>query len=167
MNASLSEAIKEAYATAPAGVIVLNTLELRHASIPAPIYLIQERAATMLTLETGEAVLFEAIPFQITLPQAGDNGLQELNITIDNVDRKISDFCRLAATYPSPVEVRYRPYLSTDFTTPQMVPPLLLFLKDISITTTEVACRATMADLINKKFPRELYTRERFPSLGE
>lgn len=167
MNGSLSEAIKEAYATAPSDVVIINTIELRHQSITDPLFLAQERKNLLLTLEDGRQVVFEAVPFRITLPQAGDNGLQELNITIDNIDRRISDFCQLAKSFPAPVEVLYRPYLSNDFTTPQMIPPLRLFLKDISITVTEVAARATMADLINKKFPKELYTRERFPGIGE
>ena len=166
-SASLSDAIKEAYATAPSALIVLNTLEIRHESIATPFYLIQAQQNMMLTLGNGQVVEFLALPFDLTLPKAGDDGLQELNITIDNVDLQISDFLKKASTFASPVEILFSPYLSNDLTTPQMVPPLRLFMKDASITTTEISVRATMADLINKKFPRELYTRERFPGLGE
>jgi len=64
-------------------------------------------------------------------------------------------------------EVYYRPYLATDLTTPQLNPPLLLFLKEISVTAQNGAQgRCTFTDIINKKFPNDYYTRTRFPSLG-
>ena len=66
----------------------------------------------------------------------------------------------------TPVEIIYRPYLSTDLTQSQMIPPLVLYLKDIQITAAQIVGRATFMDVVNKKFPTELYTRARFPGLG-
>ncbi len=64
------------------------------------------------------------------------------------------------------MEVVYRPYLSDDLTQPQMDPPLVLYLKEIQVNTYQVTGRATFMDIVNKRFPSELYTRLRFPSLG-
>ena len=89
-----------------------------------------------------------------------------MTISIDNTDRRITDFVNTIKGQPGTTEVRYRPYLSNDLTTPQMDPPLLLFLKEISITAVQIQGRATFADIINKRYPSEWYTRERFPSLG-
>ena len=100
-------------------------------------------------------------------PISGDNGLQELTVSVDNVDREASDYLDSVKTTGVPVQVTYRPYLNSVRTEPQMDPPLVLFLGDAKITVFEVTGRASFADLINKKFPTQLYTRSRFPSLGE
>jgi len=131
-----------------------------------PIYIIQARQPYELTLENGESKVFEPVAFRFTLPGQDDQGLQDLNITIDNVDKRIGDWVEAASAYDAPALVRYRPYLSTDLTTPQMDPPLTLTLSDIKRTSFEVSGRASVADIVNLKFLRLLYLRSRFPSLG-
>lgn len=164
---NLSAAMAQAYNMAPAAVVIVNTLEISHPAVMEPIRIAQAHENIMLTLETGENVLFEAMPFKFSPPTVGENGIQEMSLAIDNVDLRVSDFCEIASLFPKPVEVRYRPYLKNDPTTPQMVPPLLLYLKDVTYQGGQVTARATMGDLVNRKFPSELYTRERFPSIGD
>lgn len=166
MNTALSDAIKEAYTLAPPDKIVLDTLEVRQIGVQASIYVV--RAASELTAfdENGIERIFEPAGFQLTLPPSNEEGFQSLTITIDNIDRRVSDFIELAKSEKVPVEVVYRPYLSDDLSTPQMIPPLVLFLKDIQITSHQVSARATFMDVVNKKFPTELYSRLRFPALG-
>lgn len=168
-NTSLTEALKEAFTLCPSSLVYLATLEINHPDAVAPIYIVQDRKDWDLTLEgTGGVKTFEACTFRFSLPASGDNGIQELTIAIDNVDRRISDFINAVKESPEPVSVIYRPYLSTDPTTPQMNPPLVLNLRDIQITAVQITGRASFADIINKPFPHpsEIYTRERFPSLG-
>lgn len=166
MNTALSEALKEAYASAPSNVAVLETLEISHPSIGGTIYIVKNREDLTLTLEDESDHLFEACAFRMSLPASGDSGLQSLTIAIDNVDRRVSDFLNTAKDYQTPVTVKYRPYLSNDYTTPQIETPLVLYLTDISVNVMEVTGKASFADLLNKKFPTELYTRARFPSIG-
>ena len=166
MNDSLSDALKEAMVCAPSDDVYLETLEIRHASIAEPIYLVRNREDITATLETSDVVVFEAAAFRMALPASGDNGLQELTLAVDNVDRRVSDFFSNAKNYQTPVQCTYRPYLLSDLSEPQMNPPLVLYLSDISITLFEVTAKASFVDLLNKKFPSELYTRARFPSLG-
>jgi hypothetical protein len=165
-NATISEALKEAFALAPKDVVYLETLEIKHPQIANPIYLVRDKVSHVLTLETGVAKTFEACAFRMNLPSSGDNGLQELNLAIDNIDRRVSDFVYIASTYDEPVTITFRPYLSNEPTVPQMDPPLELFLTDIVVTQAEVSGKATFADILNKQFPTERYTRARFPSLG-
>lgn len=167
-NPALTAAIQESYASAPKGVFLLDTLEISHPSIPAEtIFIVRETKSYDLTLEDGVTVeTFQPLAFNITLPPAGDKGIQELRLEVDNVDRSISDFFALAKDYRTPVKVVYRPYLNTDLSTPQLDPPLELNLTDVKITAEKVTSRATFADLINKKHPLEMYTRSRFVSLG-
>lgn len=167
MTSTWSEAIKEAYASAPSGVVILNTLELSHPSIVDSIYLVQDYTDHECTLEDGVTVVtFRKAPFRFVLPSTGSNGLQELNIAIDNVDQAVSDFLQDITGDPAPVTVKYRSYLSTDKTEPQNGVPLVLFMSDIQVTPVEVVGRASFADIINRQFLSTTYTVSRFPGLA-
>lgn len=167
-NTSYQAAIKEAYALAPSDLVILDTIILSHPSLAGEtIYMVNALQDYTLTLTDGvTSQLFTARPFSFKLPPAGDKGIQELQIAFDNVDRSVSDFLNGAKDYRTPAKILYCPYLSTDLTTPQLDPPLELNLTDVKVTAHKATGRATFADLINKKHPRELYTRGRFPSLG-
>ena len=165
-NPSLEDAIKEAYASCPTNKVILDTLEIRQGLVQSPIYLVRSRQGITALDENGTSKTFYPCGFQFSLPAQNEEGFRSLNIAIDNIGRAVSDFVQAAISEEEPVEVIYRPYLSDDLTTPQMIPPLVLFLKDLQITTTQVTGRATFMDVVNKKFPSELYTRLRFPSLG-
>lgn len=153
----------------PTDVVYIETIELTHPNISGQLRFVAGYENIQANLEAsagGTLVTFEAGAFSITLPAAGKDGIQALQLTVDNVDRRVGEFCRMAAEFDDPVEITYRPYLSTDLTQPQMDPPLLLFLKEVTITEYQVGGRATFADIVNKKFPSQLFTRVRFPSLG-
>lgn len=166
MNPSLTAAIKEAYAVAPAAKVILNTLEISQEGVQDTIYLVQSAHGFHAIDEDDNQVYFEPSGFQFSLPPSNEEGFKSLNIAIDNVGRRVSDFIATSLTQPVPVVLKYRPYLSDDPTAPQMVPPLTLFLKDVQITDQRVSGKATFIDIVNKKFPSERYTRERFPGLG-
>lgn len=168
MNPALEEALKEAYATAPSDIVILETLQIFHPdATPQNYFIVRNLEDVTATLETSEVVTFEACGFRLNLPAAGDNGVQELQLSIDNVDRRIGAFLDSVATSRTPVKVWYRPYLSTDLSQPQMMPPLELYLTDVTVSLFEVTGKATFNDLLNKAVPNELYTRVRFPSLGD
>jgi hypothetical protein len=158
---NLSAAIAEAYATARSDVVYLDTLEISHPLAPT-LYLVRDRVDQVLGIGGGVFKNFVATGFRFSLPAAGENGLA---LSVDNVDRRASDFVNLVKGSNEPVQVTYRPYLSTDLTTPQMNPPLVLFLTDVSISLVEVQGRATFADVLNRGYLTELYTRRRFPAL--
>ncbi len=166
-NDSLNEALKEVYALAPNNRVPLETLQLSHPSLTESIYMVQDRQSWDLTLEDGETIkTFEPVPFRFTPPAQGDNGLQEMSLAIDNIDRAVTDFIDQLGSVNAPVEVTYRPYLSDDPTTVQMNPPLILFLTDIQVNAFEVTGRAAFTNIVNFKFPTEYYDRQRFPGLS-
>ena len=171
MNPALSEALKEAYAMAPSNVFVIETIELQHPDIEGVLRFVAgyENLEAWIEGQNSEvdpATVFERGAFRIKLPSSGNDGFQNLQITVDNVDRRISDFCQIAATHKEPIVILYRPYLSNDLTAPQLDPPLTLYLRDVTISEFNVTGKASFADIINRKFPSQLYTRTRFPSLG-
>lgn len=161
-----TEALKEAYASAPPGVVVLHTLQLSHPSLEAELFLVQDFTEHTCTLEDSTVQVFQPAPFRFTLPATGANGLQELSIAIDNVDQQVSDFLEAIEGDPEPVLVRYRTYLNTHKEEPQNGVPLALYMSDIRVNNVEVTGRCAFADIINRQFLSTLYTATRFPGLA-
>ena len=165
-STSLQDAIKEAYVSCPSDIFIYHTLEIRQTGVQDSKFLVKSRQTLLAYDETNTLRTYQPTGFQFSLPPENDEGFRSLNLAIDNVGREISDFINAAKSAEVPVEVIYRPYTSDDLTAPQMNPPLLLWLKNISVTDAQVTGRATFMDLVNKKFPLELYTRARFPNLS-
>jgi hypothetical protein len=166
MNTSLTDAIKEAFATAPTSKSIIHTLEISQGAVQPSVFLSQTRTGVDAFDEDGLEHTYVASGFQFTLPPSDEDGFKSLNIAIDNVNRAASDFIETAKTDPTAVTITYRPYLSDDLSAPAMNPPLVLYLKDVQVTTHQVTGKCTFMDLVNKKFPSELYQRVRFPSLS-
>jgi hypothetical protein len=170
-DTSLSDAIKEAYASAPSDVIDYHTLEFRHASFATPIRVVRDTVNLVATLEAdapenpGEAVTFIGYAFEFDMPELTPDAAPEITITIDNVSLDIEDALNAAIQTTDVVEVTYRPYLSSDLSAPSMDPPLTMTVKTISATQFQITARASIGDYANRKFPFEEYTRTRFPGL--
>lgn len=171
VDATLSAAIKEAYAAAPADEVTLHTLEFRHAAFTAPIRVVRDHVDHTCTLEAGapvdagQPVLFIGYGFDVTLPEVTDTANPEVVIAIDNVTQEIEDNIQAALQTTDKVEMTYRPYLASDTSAPQMNPPLTLTLTEINADNYTVTARARMGDFANRKFPGEEYTPVRFPGL--
>lgn len=171
-DTSLSAAIKEAYATAPQGEVILHTLEFRHANFTSPIRVVRDFNDLTATLEAsaplnpGAAVTFVGFNFEFQLPEVQHSAVPEIIISIDNVSPEIEQNLALAVASPFPIYVTYRPFLSTDLTSPQMNPPLTLTVTHIEATDFRVTARATYGDMSNRQFPNKDYTVAGFPGLG-
>ncbi|MEW6314125.1 MAG: DUF1833 family protein [Pseudomonadota bacterium] len=168
---TLSQAIAEAYASAPAGEIILHTLEIRHPSFVAPIRVVRDHKDWTFTLEAGApldaglAVLFTAFAFDFKLPEVSTSASPEVEISIDNVSTEILGYLDAATQTADKIEVTYRPYLSSAPTVPQMVPPLTLTVREITADVFRVTAVAGFGDLANRRFPGENYDTQRFPGL--
>ena len=172
---TLSEALKEAYASAPSDVILLHTLELRHPAFvdetgnQTAIRVVRDNVNHTCTLENsaplnpGEAVEFVAMAFDLELPPVNNTPTPEISVTIDNVSTEMND--RSAIETQDMIELTYRPYLSDDLTTPQMDPPITLVITDIHVDCYKITATARMMDIGNKSFPSENYTVKNYPGL--
>lgn len=167
-----SAAIAEAYASCPPSVVELPTIEVYHSTWAAPIRLVRNRSDIVATLESdapnnpGASVTFRAFPFQFQLPQQGE-GRQELRLTIDNVSRLfMASIEGMDLSVDDPVRVIYRPYLSNDLTAPHLNPPLRLTVRGMSATLDSISLACGYADFANRRFPRLVYDRTRFPGLA-
>lgn len=172
-NTTLSEALKEAYASADVSVVIINTLEIRHPAFVEPIRVVSDYAPVSAKLEAnaplnaGQVVTFQPFAFEMTLPEVMDKGVPELSLKIDNVSREIIQNIELAIPQPDKLEVTYRAYLSNDMLTngPHNDPPLHLTITSIEADAMAIQARASIADFVNKKFPSQEYDETRFPGL--
>lgn len=173
MSTTLTEAIKDAYASVPTNKIILDTLSISNPSNNEVIYLANDADDHVLTLENGSTVTFLKSAFSFKMPNAGSSGRQDLQLQMDNNDRRIINFI-ISATETAiensrvmpPCVCTYRPYLLPDTSAPAMDPPLELTLKGARVKDGVVSAKATFADVLNTPFPSQNYTRERFPNLG-
>lgn len=182
--ADWQDAIREAYTAAPNGQVILSTLELRHASLVAPVRLVRSPGdfiehddesgldiyGHMLTLEStapvnpGATVLFQAVMFRFKLPSQTDARISGFEIAIDNATKYVSKSLDTAVTVRDPMTIIYREYISEDLSAPSMVVKNLT-VKKIRSTVNQVTAIAEFADLVNKKFPSILYTPDEFRGL--
>jgi len=175
---TISQAWKEAAATAPAGEVMLHTLEFRHPNFidevgqPTAIRVVLGHADLEAKLEVGaplnpgEFVTFIAFSFGMTLPETRIASSPELVITMDNVSTEIEANLALGTASPYKIEVTYRAYLASDLTTPQNIPPLTMTLAGASATDQQVEARANFGDPANLKFPDAAYTTTAYPGLA-
>jgi hypothetical protein len=174
-DASLSDAIREAYASAPSDVVILHTLELRHpdfkneSGVTTAIRVVRDQQDLFARLEASaplEPVRFVAMGFDLDLPPVDIAPVPEVVLTLDNVSRDIVKYLDAASESEASIEVTYRPYLSSDMEGPQMDPPITLVLTEVEADVMRVTARARMVDIGNKAFPGRLYTATEFPGLA-
>lgn len=164
-DSTLSQALREAYAAAPADVVIYHTLELDHPGFPSPIYVVNDFTDLNAQLEDASPVTFVRFAFRLTRPEVSPNGVPQVTVEIDNVSREILAHVQLAMQSTELITMTYRQYLSTDLTGPQNDPPLRMTLSNIKADVFKVTATAGFGDLNNKRFPPQEYTAERFPGL--
>ena len=155
---TLSEALKEAYASTPSNITILHTLELRHPAFKdekgnsTAIRVVRDnvnhtcRLEDNAPLDGGKEVEFVALAFDLELPPVENIPVPEISLSLDNVS--------------------YRPYLSNDLSCPQMDPPITLVITEITADISKISATARMMDIGNKSFPAENYTVKKYPGLS-
>ena len=171
MDAALSQAIKEAYASVPANVIIYHTLEINHPAFTTPIRVVRDTTDLTATLEASAphnpstAVTFVGFRFDIVPPEVSPTAVPQCVIEIDNVDRSILAQIEAAMVTTDLITVIYRQFISTDLSAPQNNPPLTLTIFSINANVFRIKASAGFDNLANKRFPGVDYTSEVFPGL--
>jgi Domain of unknown function (DUF1833) len=175
--ADYSQALKEAYASAPPEQIIFDTLEIIHpafvddAGAPTPARIVRGYNNIVATLEPdapknpGQAVEFTAISFEIKLPGFAEGDVPQLVITIDNVGRELVGSLEQAAADPQVIQVIYRPYLVSDLSAPQMDPPITMYATGVDVDVFQIQITCTLDDVNNWPFPHRFYQPDDFPGL--
>ena len=185
---TLSEALAEAYASAPADRPIIHTLSIWYDGLldadgaPTEIYIYQGFQGDRINADGvplkyfrleadarysgGSVVEAVAIPFDATLPSVTSQGLAKGRLTVDGVGRELTDHLIAAVMAGASIEVTYRAYLAgMEDDGPQNIPPLVFGLENVTANSTNVAGDITMPNLGNKRFPAEIFARSRFPAL--
>lgn len=174
---SVSAALAEAYAIAPSDEVILHTLELRHPLFvdeegnPDSIWVVRDRADLVATIEAdapirgGEEITFVAFAFNFRLPQVENAPTPEIEVSIDNIDRRIVENLDAAVADTNKIVICYRPFLSSDTSAPQMDPPLTLTLTEVKVDSFSARGKARLDLDLSSSFPRRLYTAAEFPGL--
>ena len=169
---TLDDALKEAYASAPADEVILHTLEIRHSSFTQPIRVVRDhndftaRLESDAPLDPGETVTFIGMAFDFILPEVTKSSSPEIEVSLDGVSGEIVAYLDAAAQTAELIEITYRPYLASDPSGPTMDPPLTLYIRSVTADVFRCRARAGYANLANRKFPSEVYDVERFPGLS-
>ena len=170
---TLSDAIREAYAAAPASEVVLYTLEFRNSSFTTPIRVILDNPNTDAYLEAGapenpgEEVTFIGLHFEVTRPEMGDNGAPEMTIVLDNVSPEIEEQMSAAIFSQAVIAVTLRLYLASDLSGPQNDPPIHMEVKSCRADDYKVTATCSFGNLTNTRFPSEIYKLANYPSLAQ
>jgi hypothetical protein len=171
-TSTLSLALREAYASAPANLVIYHTLELRHPAFTTPIRVVRDYVDLVATLESSApvdpatSVTFVAFSFDFTKPEVSSVGVPQITITMDNVDRSIVANIEAALTTSDLVQVTYREYISSDLSAPQNNPPLSMTITSVTADVFKVTAVAGFPDLMNRRFPSQEYSTEVFPGLA-
>ena len=177
-DTTLSEALQEAYASAPSNTTILHTLELRHPSFvdedgkPTAIRVVRDNISHACALEknapmnAGEYVEFVSMAFDLELPPVEAIPVPEITLTLDNVSTELMQYLDRAIETQEMIEMTYRPYLSTDCSYPQMDPPITLVITEVTADISKISATARMMDIGNKSFPAENYTVKKYPGLS-
>lgn len=161
----VSPALTRIYASAPAGAAVWETLEIAHPRFLKTHYVTNTARAFSATIETGETIDFETLPFGARLPGSNSGGQQDLALVLDNVDREIIEELERASADPTTrISVVYRAFASDDLSQPGS-DPIALSITEISAGLATVEATAGRTDVLNKKFPAVLYDIQQFPGL--
>lgn len=170
-DTTLTDAIREAYASAPVDDVVYHTLEIRHPDFTAPIRVVRDWADLAATLEdsapedAGTEVTFIRFAFDFMRPEMSSAGVPQMTIEIDNVDRSIVANIEAAAGSPDRITVIYREYLSSDLSAPQNDPPLSLTVLSVTADVFRVRAVCGWYNMENARFPTLEYSPETFPGL--
>lgn len=184
------DALQEAYVAAPASKIVLATIELRHDTfvdtlgVPYAIRMVRDHGQLLqevegggpdiyghfLKLESdapmnpGAVVIFQAVMFDITLPEQSDSQVGNMTLTIDNATKMISKTLDAAVRIRASMQMTYREYLSDDLNTVQLKIGNLS-IKSVTSNVFRITATAQFNDLVNKKYPGFVYRPKDFPGL--
>ena len=151
------------YASAPAGEVLIPTIEVRHASMPS-VYLTVGFDDVAATLETSATVTFTACGLDIALPDRDASGNQSLIFAIDNVTGEAQRFVDAALTAGGDLLLIYREYLAGDLGAPASVPKVLHIIGGTFEGGTFQA-EASYYDMLNTAWPRERYTADFAPGI--
>ena len=166
---TLSDALKEAYASNSNNDVILNTIEIRHPSFvddngnSTSIRIVRDNQNHILKLENNLSVEFIAGYFDFVLPSIQEKGLSQLQLSIDGISREIAQHLESASRTNEIIEAVYRLFLYS--TKSLEMDPVHGIITNVSVNIFNITGYISFTDYINKKFPEMYYSSKTFPGL--
>ncbi len=144
-----SLAFRDAYATSTSDKNILLLMKIDEDSLPAPLFLVDDSQDLVAsTAIDGYAGTYSKMRFVVNFPSSSELG-DDINVVIDNVDRRIGDAVKLAVGRP---EITAVIVLAA---TPNVVEagPWEFELDESITTSSRVSGRAISANGMNGLYP--------------
>lgn len=153
---SLTQAAVKALTAQETGEIFLMLVTITHSSMPTPLYFVNN---TVDIISRGQTYL--GWPFQIALPDEREDALPQVQLQIDNVDRRIMEGVRLLAT---PATVALEIVLASSPDTLERGP---FTFRLVNVEYTALLITATLApeDVLNEPAMQHIFSPSTFPGL--
>ncbi len=175
---TLQEAVKEAYASATVDVTVLHALEIWHDTFSVPARVIRwpvegaEPTEFSCLLESdaphdaGETVTFYGVPFDIKLPEKGQDTPGEFEVSIAGAADYIEPLLENAALGGGEITAVYRTFIKgeEDQGPTEVWPDIYLHSPSVDGSTGVITIKGSVLDWLNRKFGR-LITPGAYPAL--
>ena len=118
----------------------------------------------VVTLEDGSIVTCTPCGMDLAIPARNDDGTQDLNFALSNIDGVASAFVRSALDAGRSMSLVYRVYTSDDLGAPAHAPNRFK-IKSGTVTATQASIIAGYFDLLDTGWPRNTYNLNKFPGL--
>ncbi len=149
---------------ASGGDVIIPTLELTCPAWTEPVLICQGYEDQTCITEDARTLTFIAAAIDIALPKKSNTAGQSLTFAIDNVTGEAQQKIDQALEAESRMAATYRMYLESDKLAPAE-PPYRMTILGGSMQGSGVQIQCGFFDLINTKWPRELYTTKFAPGL--
>lgn len=162
----MSQILQTVYASAPSNQVPIHTLTLEAPSLPGGVlrWVLGDEDESLGLENDGGTVLFEAMPFGVSLPDRSMRGNQELQFQIDNVTGEALQHLNSVIDAGEKVITTYRVYLDSDKSAPAEQ-PVVMTATSMSADYKSVQVVADFHDFLNKAWPSIRYTPTFSPGL--
>lgn len=146
------------------GDLILHVIELNSIAWSAPIILVQDFVGHTFTTESDDAITAQPCGMAIALPKRDASGAQNLTFALDGVRPEATRKLRQAQDLQAQINLIYRCYLESDKTEPAE-PPYNFIVRSFVAQWDRVEVTAGLFDLIDMRWPREVYNSVNTPCL--
>lgn len=152
------------YCSGSSEQVLLQTLEITCAAWAEPVLLCQGFENQTCVTEDGRSLIFLASGMDIALPKSQGSARQELIFGLDNVSRAAQSLLSLSIDLQVEVTLTRRAYLWPNLSAPSEAPTVMTVV-GAAFDATAAQVKAGLLDLLNTRWPRDLYTLDRFPGI--
>lgn len=157
--------ILEAVHASVANDIKYHTIEMLHPTFPSGVIRwVQGFENQTLGLENGQQVVFEGMPFGVSIPDRSMRGNQDLQFQVDNVTGEALRLIRAVINSGEKLPVIYRPYLESNKSYPAES-AITMTANSFTADMLSVVIIADFHDFVNKLWPPLRYTTDNSPGL--